>query len=436
MTLLALCQSVLAVGDIYQTTLKNGLKVIVVEDNRSPIVINSIWFRVGSSYEHNGITGISHMLEHMMFRGTEKLGPGLFEAAVNSYGGDQNAITSNDHTVYYQVTSKKHLPKLMALESDRLRGLKLSQKLFAKEKHVVMEERRMRTNDVPAARAQEQMWAAAYVANPMHHPVIGWMSDIENYKLKDLQDWYDKWYHPNNAFLLVIGDVKHEHVFKLAKKYFGNIPAKPIAKLKPRLTTLTHGHKKVHLNIPSKNRYLLFAFRVPSSQTADNLSKLYALSLLNQILGVGTGSKLYDNLVLQNNLATAVESVYNSPFLRHQGLLYFLIIPNKDTSNKTIEKSVWQQINALKKGEFTEKSLDRAKNSLLADVVYQNDDFSDILHFYGLFEIAHQPLTKIKTLNKDIRQVTKKQVQDAAKEYFTKDRLTTVTVGKQTGDNQ
>ena len=419
---------------VYEHQLQNGLKVYVIEDKRTPIVLNSIWYRVGSSNEHNGITGISHMLEHMMFRGTHQHPPGQFDALVNKMGGEQNAITSHDHTVYYQISSKENLSKLMALEADRMRGLKLDPSLLNKEKLVVREERRMRTDDSPIALAQEQLWATAYKNNPTHHPVIGWASDINNYTLENVQRWHDDWYHPNNAFLLIIGDVNHQDVFKLAKQYFGKIPSKPLPQLKPRTDNSPASTTVQTLNIPSKNHFVLVSYSVPTFVTSKHPKEIEALTVLNQLMGVGSGSLLFNDFVFKKKIATTVQSIYSSPFMRHNGLLYTIILPVDDVSNHKVLSVFNNQINAIKNGKFSEADLSRAKNSLIASQTYELDQFDGTLHQYGLYPIANLPIQNQATTSKKIEAITRNNVIQAAKKYLTNDRKTIVIVNKKDKD--
>ena len=208
--------------------LTNGLKLIVKEDHRSPVVVSQIWYRVGSIDEVNGVTGVAHVLEHMMFKGTEKIPNGEFSKKIAAAGGRENAFTGYDYTGYYQQLHKQHLPMAMELESDRMRNLVLTKEEFDKEIKVVMEERRLRTDDQARALVYEKMMSVAFQAHPYKNPIIGWMNDLENMRVEDAQDWYDRWYAPNNAVLVVVGDVKADDVFQLAQKYYGAIEKQPL----------------------------------------------------------------------------------------------------------------------------------------------------------------------------------------------------------------
>ena len=226
--------------------LGNGLKLVVKEDHRSPVVISQIWYKAGSIDELNGATGVAHVLEHMMFKGTKKVPGGEFSRRIAAAGGRENAFTSRDYTAYFQQLQKSRLPLAMELESDRMRNLILTEDEFAKEIKVVMEERRLRTDDQPRALVHEKMTATAYQSHPYRRPVIGWMNDLENMNVSDAKEWYDRWYAPNNAVLVVVGDVNPKEVFVLAQKYYGQIksrPLLPLDKRKPQTEPLQVGIK-------------------------------------------------------------------------------------------------------------------------------------------------------------------------------------------------
>ena len=208
---------------VYASVLKNGMKVLVKQDKRAPIAVLQLWYRVGTSYEHEGITGLSHALEHMMFKGTKTSPSGQFEEILSENGARNNAFTSQDYTAYYEVLAKDRIEVAFKLEADRMRNLVLDADEFKKEIAVVKEERRMRTDDNPVSSMREQFNAVAFMNSPYRAPVIGWMVDLDTMRLEDLRDWYKKWYAPNNATLVVVGDVDPKNIQTLAEKYFANI---------------------------------------------------------------------------------------------------------------------------------------------------------------------------------------------------------------------
>ncbi|MCP4041438.1 MAG: insulinase family protein, partial [Gammaproteobacteria bacterium] len=282
---------------VHEFTLDNGLKVIIKEDHRAPVVVSQIWYKVGSSYEHSGITGISHMLEHMMFKGTGKYEPGEFSRIVAAEGGSENAFTSRDYTAYYQQLAKDRLEVSFRLEADRMTGLILEQEEMLKERDVVAEERRLRTEDKPRSRAYEQFISTAYQTSPYHHPVIGWMADINGYTLEDLQSWYSRWYQPNNAVLVVAGDVEPVAVLKLANRYFGALPSNPIQQPKPRPEVEQLGQRRITVKVPAKLPYLVMGYKTPNLSTAAEAWEPYALAVLAAVLDGDDSARLSRHLI-------------------------------------------------------------------------------------------------------------------------------------------
>ena len=248
-------------GKVQETVLDNGLKVIVKEDHRAPIVTSQVWYKVGSSYEHGGLTGISHVLEHMMFKGTEKYGSGEFSEIVSANGGDDNAFTGRDYTAYFQNLANDRLEVSFELESDRMRNLTLPANEFAKEVEVVKEERRLRTEDRPTSLTFERFKATAFEASPYRIPVIGWMDDLDAMTVEDLRAWYRKWYAPNNATLVVVGDVETQAVFDLAKKYFGPLQPESTEAPKPRGEPRQDGTKRLVVKAPAREPYLVMGYK-------------------------------------------------------------------------------------------------------------------------------------------------------------------------------
>src|SRR5210317_118878 len=229
---IAVTQTVTA--QVHEYKLDNGMKVLVKEDHRAPVVVSQIWYKVGASYEHDGITGISHVLEHMMFKGTEKHPAGEFSEIVAANGGEENAFTGQDYTAYFQKIANDRLELCLELEADRMRNITFDEKEFIKELEVVKEERRLRTEDKPTALTYERFNAVAYTNSPYRRPIVGWMEDLDTMTVEDARQWYETWYAPNNATLVVAGDVKANDVFRLAKQYFGQLPTSDIPALKPR----------------------------------------------------------------------------------------------------------------------------------------------------------------------------------------------------------
>ncbi|MFA5825266.1 MAG: pitrilysin family protein, partial [Gallionellaceae bacterium] len=246
-------------AEVFEKTLSNGLKVIVKEDHRAPVLVQQIWYRAGSMDERTGTTGVAHVLEHMMFKGTKTVSVGEFSKRIAAAGGRENAFTSYDYTAYFQQLHKSKLPLAMQLESDRMHNLQLTAAEFNKEIRVVMEERRMRTDDEPHALMEEKLMAAAYQEHPYQHPVIGWMNDLLAMSADDAQEWYKTWYVPGNAVLVVAGDVQAHEVFALAQRYYGKIPKRSLPVRKTYSEPPQTGIKRITVKAPAQLPYLIMA---------------------------------------------------------------------------------------------------------------------------------------------------------------------------------
>jgi zinc protease len=252
-----------AMANPYETTLPNGLRVIVKEDRRAPVAVHMVWYRVGAMDEKDGTTGVAHLLEHMMFKGTKKLKPGEFNEIVARAGGSDNAFTSQDYTAYFQRVPAAALPRMIELEADRMRNLVINDDEFERELKVVMEERRLRTDDKPQAQVYEQLMASAFTAHPYRRPIIGWMNDLENMRPDDARDWYHRWYAPNNAYVVVVGDVDHKAVFSLVKKHYGRMKAEPLPVRKTTAEPLQTGQRRVVVKAPAEVPQIVMAWKVP-----------------------------------------------------------------------------------------------------------------------------------------------------------------------------
>ncbi|OGT43134.1 MAG: peptidase M16 [Gammaproteobacteria bacterium RIFCSPHIGHO2_12_FULL_40_19] len=395
--------------------LPNGLKIIVREDHRAPVVESSIWYKVGASYESNGETGISHMLEHMMFQGTTKFGPGVFNQMIGDSGGDNNAITSEDYTVYFETTSPKQLENIFLLEADRMQNLLLDDKAFQTERKVVMEERRMRVDDAPQSMTYERFRATAFVNSPYHHPTIGWMTDIEHYTANDLRRWYDTWYAPNNAVIVIVGDVKADQVLALAKKYFGDIKPKTVPTLKPRNEVRAFGKKEIQVHLPAQLPWLIMGYQVPTSS--------YALMLCADILSGGQSSRLPTDLIRHNTIAVEAEAEY-SRYNLHQTIFLLAGTPTSNHSVLALQKALFQQIQRLQTTLVSTDELNRVKAQLIASKVYQNDSLMRQVFELGVPEMVGLSWRESDQFAEKIQRVTPEDIQRAAKEYFTKENLT------------
>lgn len=422
---LALLASNVAWGSTptHEYRLENGLKLIVQVDRRAPVVVSQVWYKVGSSYEHDGITGVSHMLEHMMFKGTKKHAAGEFSRIISENGGRENAFTSRDYTAYFQSLEKSRLPISFELEADRMRGLLLTDEDFQKELRVVMEERRLRTDDKPTALTQEQLYAAAFTVSPYRTPVIGWMSDLETMTADDLKAWYRRWYAPNNATVVVVGDVDPEAVHALAIKYFGPLRPSDIPPLKPRVEPEQKGERRVTVRAPAELPFLIMGYKVPVLKTAEAQQEAYALEVLSGVLDGGESARLASHLVRGEQLAASAGAGYSLDD-RLSGLFLLSGVPAQGQDMQTLEQALRREVERFKTEPVSQAELERVKAQVVAGAVYERDS-----HFYQAMQIGTLETVGLRWQMLDeyvekVRAVTAEQVQAVARKYFVNDGLT------------
>lgn len=415
---------------VHEYQLANGLKILVKEDRRAPIVVSQIWYKVGSSYESNGTTGVAHVLEHMMFKGTQKLGPNEFSRIIAANGGRENAFTGQDYTAYFQQLEKSRLPISFELEADRMANLNLRAEDFAKEVQVVMEERRMRTEDKPRSLTYEHFAATAFVNSPYHHPIIGWMNDLENMTVDDMRDWYRDWYAPNNATLVVAGDVNANEVFELAKKTYGLVEARPIPVVKPQKEFEQRGIRRITVKAPAQVPYMIMGYKVPVVKTAETDWEPYALEMLANVLDAGESSRFSKRLVRGQQIATSVGAGYDI-YSRLDELMIFDGTPASGKSVDDLEQAIRAQIETLKTELVSQAELDSIKAQVVASKVYEKDSL-----FYQAMQIGTLATVGLDWQLMDqfverLRAVTPEQVQAVAKKYLLDDRLTVAVLEPQ-----
>ena len=420
---------ILAFANPFEHQLKNGLRVIVKEDNRAPAVVHMVWYRVGSMDEVNGTTGVAHALEHMMFKGTPTIGAGEFSRRVAAAGGRDNAFTSRDYTAYFQQIPNEKLPEMMRLEADRMNHLKLDPKEFAQEIKVIMEERRLRTDDQPSARLFEQTISVAFQAHPYRVPVIGWMSDLENMTAGDLRAWYQRWVVPNNAHLVVVGDVKHQEVFKLAEKFYGSLKARALPTRKAQDEPPQVGMRRLTVKAPADLPILLMAYKVPVIRDVENDVDPYALEILAAILDGHDGARFTKNLIREKRLAVAIGTGYDSS-TRGPGLFYLQAMPaltptqSQDQSMAALEAALREEINTIARDGISADELARVRAQVLAAQTYKRDSmFAQALEI-GQLESVGIPYSLAERLTEKLQAVRAEDVQAVAKKYFGEDGLT------------
>ena len=408
---------------VHETTLSNGMKVLVKEDHRAPVVVSQVWYKVGSSYEDNGITGVSHVLEHMMFKGTEKHGAGEFSRIIAENGGSENAFTGRDYTAYFQQLEKSRLPISFQLEADRMRNLTLPHEEFSKEVEVVMEERRLRTEDNPRALTVEQFYATAFVSSPYHNPIIGWMNDLKNLNVDDLKTWYGRWYAPNNATLVVVGDVEAQAVFELAEQYFGKLTPSEVRTLKPRPEIPQLGERSITVKAPAKLPYMLMGYKVPVVNTATEEWEPYALEMLAGILSGSGSARFPRELVREKQIAAGVTAGYDL-FARQEDLFVIDATPAEGHSIEELRSAIEEQIARIKAEVVSEEELARIKAQVVAHKVYEQDSVFYQAMQMGLLETVGLGWEKLDEYPDRIRAVTAEQVQAVARKYLVDDSLT------------
>ena len=429
-----LCSPIFATTTAYQ--LDNGLQVIVKPDHRAPLVVAQVWYKVGSSYEETGSTGLSHVLEHMMFKGTKQYGPGDYSRRIAALGGTENAFTGRDYTAYFATISAEHLDTVLALEADRMHNLKLDQAEFAKEIEVVKEERRLRTDDKPTGLTYEQLQAVAWRASPYRNPIIGWMADLDNMQLADLHAWYERWYSPNNATLVVVGDVQPKAVLALANKHFGAISQRTFLPLKPQQEPQQQGLTQVNVKASAQQPYLMIGYKTPVVGKAKEEWEPYALAILSSILDGGESARLSRELVREQRIAASAGAHYN-PYTRLSNLFFFSGTPTDGHTVAELQQALLAQIQRLQTNLLEKPELQRVINQAVAAKVYEQDSLFyqamqlGLLETIGLnWELSGQEIDRL-------RAVTPEQVRAVAQRYLVENNLTVATlVPVQTVDNK
>ncbi|MFJ7567233.1 M16 family metallopeptidase [Herminiimonas sp. NPDC097707] len=408
-------------------TLKNGMKIIVNEDHRAPTVAHMIWYRTGSVDERNGTTGTAHALEHMMFKGTKKLKPGEFSKRVAQLGGRENAFTSRDYTAYFQQIEKSKLEAVMALEADRMVNLQFNKAEFAKEIRVIMEERRLRTDDQPIAMVQEALAATAYAAHPYRNPVIGWMDDLQHMTVDDVKAWHDAWYAPNNATMVVSGDVNARQVHALAEKYFGRYPQKTLTRTRPQNEPPQLGIKRVTVKAPAENPYVVLAFKVPALRDIARDDDAFALDVLSAVLDGYDNARLAAKLVRTDRVANEVGASYSG--IARGPVMFFLDgVPAAGTTTEQLEKYLRAELTRIATEGVSETELKRVKTQLIASQIYKRDSVFGQAMEIGSMEMSGLSYKDIDLIIERLRAVTPQQVQAVAQKYFGDDALTVATL--------
>ena len=431
--LAALCCPLPALAAATQPThefsLDNGLKVIVREDHRAPVVVSQLWYKVGSSYETPGQTGLSHALEHMMFKGSRKLGPGEASRILRELGAEENAFTSDDHTAYYQVLARDRLAVALELEADRLASLKLPADEFAREIEVIKEERRLRTDDRPGSLAYERFKAMAYPASCYPPPPTGWMADLERMTVEELRAWYEAWYAPNNATLVVVGDVGAAEVKILAERYFGAIPRRAVPTSKAPRELAAPGERRISLQLKTQLPSLLLGFNVPGLATAETPRQVHALRLIAALLDGGYSARLATRLERGEELVSGVAAGYDG-FGRGDSLFVLSATPNvqKGVTLEQAEAGLWRELQDLQQKPPSAAELARVRAQVIAGLVFERDSITSQATTIGQLESAGLSWKLIDQELAELEAVTPADIQSAANTFFTRERLSVAHV--------
>jgi zinc protease len=424
---LALAPATFAAAPVHEFTLANGLKVLVREDHRAPVVVSQIWYKVGSSYEPSGLTGISHLLEHLMFKGTPNVPGGEFSRLIAANGGDENAFTSRDFTAYFQTLEKERLELSFRLEADRMRHLLLKPEDVTREAQVVAEERRLRTEDQPEALTQERFHAAAYITSPYRNPIIGWMQDIQSIRPDDLKRWYQQWYAPNNATLVVVGDVDPARVRELAEKHFGPLPPSDLTPPRLEQDIPQLGERRIAVKTPAEVPYVALGYKAPTFKIATEDWEPYALDVLDGVLDGGNSGRISRNLVRGSQVAAAAGTGYN-PTARLEELFVLAGNPAPGRTNTELEQALRAEVTRLREELISQEELARVVAQVAATDVYQQDSLFYQGMRLGTLETVGLGWNRLDDYVQRIQAVTPEQVRAVARKYLTDDRLTVATL--------
>jgi len=428
-------QSIMAVAfaNPHEFEFENGLKLIVKEDNRSPVVVSLLMYQAGSVDELNGVTGVAHVLEHMMFKGTEKVPGGEFSKRIAAAGGRDNAFTSRDYTGYFQQLHKDHLELVIDLESDRMNNLRLTEEEFAKEINVVMEERRLRTDDQAHSLMFEKMMAVAYQSHPYKRPVIGWMNDLENMTAQDAQHWYDQWYAPNNAILVIAGDVEAAAVQSLVRKYYGVIPRRSLLTIdqrKPQAEPPQLGIKRISVKAPAEMPYVIMGYHAPVIRDVQHDWEPFALEMLEGILDGHASARLNKSLVRDQQIANSASASYSATG-RGPGMFFLSGTPSPGKTVEELEQAIRAELKKVIEEKVTEEELNRVKAQVIASQVYQLDSIFAQAMQIGRLEGVGLSYRDIDVMLKKLKAVTADQIRAVAERYFNDDQLTVAVLDPQ-----
>ena len=422
---------------IHVSTLANGLTLVVKPDRRAPTAVHMLWVRVGSMDEVDGHSGVAHVLEHMMFKGTPSVPAGEFSRRVAAMGGRENAFTSRDYTGYFQMIPANRLADVMRLEADRFVNNRWPDHEFRKELEVVKEERRMRTEDTPRALLMEQLSAVQFTASPYRRPIVGWMSDLDAMTPDDAREFYRRWYTPKNAVVVVVGDVEPQAVRRLAEKAYGSIPARAVPARKPNAEPPQSGQRRLEVKAPAEQAYLMMSWKVPGFQgfndSAESRDAL-ALTVLSAVLDGYGGARLDRHLTQGADRLADGAGAYHDFSGRGPSVFVLDGVPAAGKTPQALEAALRAQVDRIAREGVSEDELRRVKAQWVAQAVYKRDSLFNQAREIGTYWIEGLPLDTSDRLIERLRAVTADQVQSVAQRYFGQDTLTVGTLLPQPRD--
>ncbi|EKF74383.1 zinc protease [Alcanivorax hongdengensis A-11-3] len=417
------CGAASAALTTHEYTLDNGLKVLVREDHRAPVVTVMVWYKVGSIDEAPHEAGLAHLLEHMMFKGTKHLGPGEFSKTVARYGGVDNAFTSYDYTAYYQQYESSRLPLALELESERLKNLKIDDDAFRKELQVVLEERRQRTDDNPNALAWEKFQAVARPGTGYSHPPIGWQALLSQLQPEQARSWFHRFYVPSNATLVIAGDVTEDQVRPLVDKYFASLPAghtppRPSQSVRPPA-----GERRINLQLPVRVPALYMMYNVPSLVTAPDSKDFYALTMLAGVLDGGMSARIETDLVRGQQLVAGAGANYDG-LQRSDGTFNITATPAPGKTLKQVEDGLLAEVKRLAESKPDPAEMDRVRAGVLAGQIYQRDSVMGQAMELGMLSTLGLDWRLSAQFSDNLAKVTAEDVQRVARQWLTAERRT------------
>jgi zinc protease len=415
-----------------QFILPNGLTVIIKPDRRAPTAVHMLWVRVGAMDEVDGTSGVAHVLEHMLFKGTDVLKAGEFSQKVAALGGRENAFTSKDYTGYYQQIPSSRLEDVIKLEANRFAKNQWADEEFKKELEVVKEERRLRTEDNPHALLGEAMSAVMFTASPYRRPIVGWMSDLDAMTPDDARAFYRQWYTPNNAAVVIAGDVDVAQAKALVEKHYGSIPQRALPARKPRDEPVQAGIRRLDFKAPAEQAYVTLAFKVPqiTSPAATDTATLdsYALTVLSAVLDGYSGARLDRALTQGDNRVADSAGAYCGMAARGPQICHLDGVPATGKTAAQVEAALREQVAKVARDGVTEAELNRVKTQWVAGQVYQQDSVFAQARSIGSNWVVGLPLDTDKVVIERLRAVTAEQVKAVAAKYFGDDALTVATL--------